>query len=54
MSVPPQYFGISRETESSWENFLSETHRLFVLEYLERTQAHEEAVLSQFLAAKER
>ena len=52
-SSTPQAFGISLETESSWEEFIADTHRLYLLEYLERAQAREEAAVSQFLGARE-
>lgn len=35
-------------------DWLSETHAAFILAYVEREQAREEAVVSQFLATKER
>jgi hypothetical protein len=35
-------------------DWLSEAHANFILAYVEREQAREEAVVSQFLAAKER
>jgi len=39
--------GISAETESSWQDFLSDTHRGFILAYVEQAQAMEEAAISQ-------
>jgi hypothetical protein len=42
-------FGISPETESSFEDFLCEAHRDFILAYIEAAQAREEAVISQLL-----
>jgi hypothetical protein len=47
-------YGISSETESSWEECLSDAHLEYVLNYLEQVRAREEAVVSQFLAARER
>jgi hypothetical protein len=44
-------FGMSAETESSWEDFLSETHRDFVLEFLERERTREEAIIARFLSS---
>ena len=35
-------------------DWLSEAHANFILAYVEREQAREEAVVSQFLAARER
>jgi hypothetical protein len=49
-----QPFGASSQTESSWEDCLSSAHWQFVLAYLESAQAHEAAIIEQFLAAKER
>ena len=49
-----QIFGISSETESSWPDALSEAHRDFILAYIEMEQAREEAVVRQFLAARDR
>lgn len=54
VSVPPHPFGISAETESSWEEFLSSAHRQFVAEYTDAAQIREAAVIDQFLAGKER
>jgi len=50
----PQTFGISSETESSWLDALSEAHAYFLLAFVEQEQACEEAVVNDFLAARER
>ena len=42
-------FGISAETESSWEDHLAEAHAAFILAFIEREQARDEAVLAEFL-----
>ena len=47
----PQTFGISTETESSWTDALCDAHARFILEFIEREQAREEAVVTQFLKA---
>jgi hypothetical protein len=54
VSVPLHPYGISAQTESSWEDCLSDAHLEYVLTYLEQVRAREEAVVSQFLAARER
>jgi hypothetical protein len=53
MSAMPQTFGISSEVETNWPDALSDAHRGYVLAYIELEQAREEAVVSQFLAARE-
>ncbi len=49
ISILPRSFGMSEETESSAEEFLSRTHRAFILAYIEQAQAREEAAISQLL-----
>lgn len=48
----PRLYGISLDTESSWEECLSSAHRQFVLEYLEAIQAKEAAIIDQFLETR--
>lgn len=45
-------YGASNQTESSWPDALSEAHRGFTMAFMEQAQQREEAVISQFLAAK--
>ena len=47
ISVTPQYYGVSRETESSWEEFLGSVHSAFILEFVETEQATEEAAVNR-------
>lgn len=54
MDAMPQVFGIAAETESSWPEWLSETHIQFLADFCQRAQEREAAVVNQFLAAKER
>jgi hypothetical protein len=51
VSVPLHPYGISAQTESSWEEFLSSAHRQFVAEYIDAAQIREAAVIDQFLAS---
>lgn len=47
-------YGTSQETESSWADALSDLHQAYILSFIKNDQAREAAVLSQFLAARER
>jgi hypothetical protein len=42
-------FGISTETESSWEATLSDAHSQFLLAFIEAEQQREQAVIEAFL-----
>ena len=44
-------YGVSEETESNAEQWLSQAHTAFILAYVEQQQACEEAVISRFLAS---
>jgi len=43
-------FGVSQETESSWEDCLGAAHLAFVLDFVNRRQADEEAAIAKFHA----
>jgi hypothetical protein len=47
-------FGVLPETESSWSDALSDAHARYIFSYREQEQQRQEAVLAEFLAAKER
>ena len=47
-------FGMSNETESSWQEWLSEAHANFILAYIELQEQRERAVIDSFLASTER
>jgi hypothetical protein len=47
-----QLFGMSAEAESSWQEMLSEAHNLYMLAYLERQQATEEATITEWHLGK--
>jgi hypothetical protein len=46
-----QPFGASSQTESSWEETLSEAYANFILAFVEMEQAREAAVIEQFWQA---
>jgi hypothetical protein len=49
MATVNQLFGISPETESSWGDYLSSARADFILEFVERAQASDQAVVNGFL-----
>ena len=49
MDTVYQPFGRWTDTESSWEETLSEAHSRFILACMEQEQAKEEAVINSFL-----
>jgi hypothetical protein len=53
MATINQLFGKSPETESNWVDCLSLAHLGFILEFVERRQASEEAVIDKFLASRD-
>ena len=44
---------VTNQTENNLGDFLSSAHSAFLLKFIEMEQAKEEAVVSQFLAARE-
>ena len=46
-------FGMSDECDSNWENWLSQAHAEFILAFMEKEQAREEAVITQFLESRQ-
>jgi hypothetical protein len=48
-----QLFGGSQQTESSWEDSLSEAHTRFILTFIEQEQARDAAAIESFLASRE-
>lgn len=47
-------FGHSDQCESSWEECLSWAHRDYIIDRVRQDEEREQAVIDEFLAAKER
>jgi hypothetical protein len=50
MELPDTNYGVSPETESSWQECLSETHVVFLVDFCQRAEATEQAVVEEFLS----
>ena len=53
MELPDTNYGVSPETESSWQECLSETHVVFLVDFCQRAEATEQAVVEEFLSRRD-
>jgi hypothetical protein len=52
MATVHQPFGVSTDSESSWEQCISATHLGFILDWVTEAKTREQAAIDAFLAAR--